>query len=115
MMKEKHSKMRKTNISKTKKPSESADPYNSIDLFSKESTPAVISAKSESKKKIISDKITADMNIGEILEKHPEAREKLMLLGLGCAGCHFAAFDTLENGANIHGMDVDDLLDELND
>ncbi|MBP7708406.1 DUF1858 domain-containing protein [Candidatus Pacearchaeota archaeon] len=55
------------------------------------------------------------MNIGEILKKHPEAREKLMLLGLGCAGCHFAAFDTLENGANIHGMDVDELLEELND
>ncbi len=60
-------------------------------------------------------KISKDMNIAEIIQKHPEAREKLMGLGLGCVGCHFAAFDTLENGANIHGMDVDDILDELND
>ena len=55
------------------------------------------------------------MTFAEVLEKRPDALQKLSALGLGCVGCHFAAFDTIENGAQIHGMDVDDILEELND
>lgn len=60
-------------------------------------------------------KITPDMTIADVIEQNPNAKEKLMMMGLGCAGCHFASYDTLENGAKIHGMDVDEILHELND
>ena len=59
--------------------------------------------------------ITREMTLAEIIEKKPGSAEKLTGMGLGCVGCHFSAFDTLENGANIHGMDVNEILDELND
>ncbi len=123
-MKEKHLKKQKTSISKTES-SETTDPYNFSRLSSRESTPVkVVIPKAKNSKKSINTRdnpnmgknlITKEMNIAEIIQKNPEAKEKLMMLGLGCAGCHFAAFDTLENGANIHGMDVDEILEELND
>jgi hybrid cluster-associated redox disulfide protein len=55
------------------------------------------------------------MTLAEIIKKRPDAVEKLTVLGLGCVGCHFSQFETLEEGANVHGMDVDELLEELND
>ncbi|MBU2616828.1 MAG: DUF1858 domain-containing protein, partial [Nanoarchaeota archaeon] len=50
-------------------------------------------------------KITKDMIIKDILDKHPEAAEVFMKYGLRCVGCPSAAHETLENGLKIHGMD----------
>ncbi len=62
----------------------------------------------------MSKKITKDMTFAEILEMNKDAGEKLGEKGLFCGGCPMAAFETLENGAKAHGVDVDELLEELN-
>lgn len=61
------------------------------------------------------DKITKDMTIGDILEKYPEAVEILVKHGFHCVGCHVAGFETLEQGAEAHGIDIKKLLKEIND
>ena len=54
------------------------------------------------------------MTVGEILEKDPEAAYSLMEMGLGCAGCPMSQFETLEQGAAVHGMDADMIVENLN-
>lgn len=59
-------------------------------------------------------KITKDMTFAEIMELDKDAGRKLADQGLFCGGCPMAAFETLENGARAHGVDVDELVEELN-
>ncbi|MEK6847604.1 MAG: DUF1858 domain-containing protein [Nanoarchaeota archaeon] len=56
-----------------------------------------------------SKKITKETPINYLLEKHPEAAEILMAYGLHCVGCHFSEFDTIEDGARIHGMNDEEI------
>lgn len=60
------------------------------------------------------NQVTKDMTLAQILEIRPDAVEKLTNIGLGCVGCHFAQFETLEQGAQVHGLDVDELVEILN-
>ena len=61
-----------------------------------------------------SKKITKDMTFAELMEFDSEAGAKLAERGLFCGGCPMAQFETIENGALAHGVDVDELLKELN-
>ncbi len=54
------------------------------------------------------------MTFGELMELDSEAGVKLAERGLFCGGCPMAQFETIENGAAAHGVDVDELLGELN-
>lgn len=58
-------------------------------------------------------RITKEMTMAEIIEIDPEASRKLSELGLFCGGCHMSQFETLEDGALAHGMDPDELLEDL--
>jgi|APSaa5957512576_1039674.scaffolds.fasta_scaffold56775_2 hybrid cluster-associated redox disulfide protein len=58
--------------------------------------------------------ITKDIGFSELLEKHPEAVEVLMNSGMHCIGCPAAMFETLEQGAMMHGVDVKKLVEEIN-
>ncbi len=58
--------------------------------------------------------ITRDINIVELVEKYPETIEVLMKYGFHCIGCIAAQFETLEQGAKAHDIDVDELVKELN-
>jgi hybrid cluster-associated redox disulfide protein len=57
--------------------------------------------------------IKKDMTIGEVLKENKEAGEKLRKLGLGCVGCPCAMMETLEEGCEAHGLDVEEVLKEL--
>jgi len=59
-------------------------------------------------------KITKKMTFNEILEKNPESVMILLEKGMHCIGCGMAGFETLEQGALAHGIDVDELVKELN-
>jgi hybrid cluster-associated redox disulfide protein len=59
-------------------------------------------------------KITKDMKLGEVIGKHPETIEVFMKKGLHCVGCHVASYESIEDGALSHGIDVNKLIDELN-
>tara|TARA_Y100000310_G_C20687229_1_gene819857 strand:- start:1174 stop:1380 length:207 start_codon:yes stop_codon:yes gene_type:complete len=60
------------------------------------------------------DKITKKMNFSEILDKFPEVTGVLFEKGMHCIGCPMAQMETLEQGANAHGLDVNKLVKELN-
>ncbi|PJA40292.1 disulfide oxidoreductase [candidate division WWE3 bacterium CG_4_9_14_3_um_filter_34_6] len=57
-------------------------------------------------------KITKESNIAEIVNEHPEVVEVLTAFGLHCVGCFASAFDTIGEGAQIHGM-IDEEIDEM--
>ena len=59
--------------------------------------------------------ITKDMIIGDIIAVHPGNAGILMAAGMGCVGCPSAQGETLEEAAMVHGMDVEQLLSDLND
>jgi len=53
--------------------------------------------------------ITEKMTIGEILKANPNAFKTLEQYGLACAGCHLNTLETLEQGAQGHGLSEDDI------
>jgi hybrid cluster-associated redox disulfide protein len=59
-------------------------------------------------------KITKDMTFAELISINPEAAMKLAERGLFCGGCPMAQFETIENGARAHGVNVEDLVKDLN-
>jgi len=58
--------------------------------------------------------ITKDMSIGDIVDQYPETVSVFISHGLGCIGCAIAQFETLEEGAMAHGIDVEALIKDLN-
>ena len=59
-------------------------------------------------------KITKDTLISETLKINPKAAEILMGFGMGCLGCPSSQMESLEQAAEIHGIDLEKLLEELN-
>ncbi len=69
-------------------------------------------------KKNTTQKITKDMNLGEVVIEYPELAEVLLDYGLHCVGCFANSFDTVEMGASAHGMsdeEVDEMVVRLNE
>ncbi len=59
-------------------------------------------------------KITEDMTLGEILDINPGLAQVLIACGMYCISCPATQFETLEEAAWVHGLDVDMLLETLN-
>ncbi|HHU91360.1 MAG TPA: DUF1858 domain-containing protein [Clostridiaceae bacterium] len=59
-------------------------------------------------------KITKEMTIGEVIRLNPKVVPVLMSFGMGCVGCPSAQMETLEEAAQVHGMDINEMLDALN-
>lgn len=59
-------------------------------------------------------KITGDMTIGEIVRMHEDTARVLMSFGMGCISWPGAQMETLEEGALVHGLDVEEMLEALN-
>ena len=55
-----------------------------------------------------------DTRIGELLEVAPEKAEILLEMGMHCLGCPASQAETLEEACAVHGIDVEELLAELN-
>lgn len=62
----------------------------------------------------MADIITKDMTFFEVMRNHPKSVQVLQNYHLGCVGCMGAQNESLEQGANAHGIDVDALLKDLN-
>ncbi|CCY99939.1 hydroxylamine reductase [Clostridium sp. CAG:793] len=55
-----------------------------------------------------------DTKIGELLEKAPEKADILLEAGMHCLGCPASQAETLEEACMVHGIDVEEVLKELN-
>ncbi len=58
--------------------------------------------------------IKKDTKISEIINAYPAAVKFFTDLDMSCSQCFAVKFDTLENGALMHDMDADQLIDKLN-
>ena len=70
--------------------------------------------KNKGKNELKKKKITKNITFGELIKINPKAVEKLAERGLFCGGCPMAMMETLEQGALAHGLDVEELIKELN-
>ena len=68
-------------------------------------------AKTERRKQLF----TKDMTLGEVLMKKPEAQAILFGFGMHCFGCPVTQFETLEEAAMVHDVDLKLLLKKLNE
>ena len=55
-----------------------------------------------------------DMRIGDILEKAPDKVNILLEAGMHCVGCPASQAETLEEACEVHGINVDELVERLN-
>lgn len=71
----------------------------------------------KSAEKIIKKNITKNTLIAEALELCPEALVIMFEHGLHCVGCGGAAFETIEQGCQVHGMEekeIEAIVEEIN-
>ena len=52
--------------------------------------------------------------IGELLQIAPEKAEILLQAGMHCLGCPASQEETIEEACEVHGIDVDELLEKIN-
>ncbi len=53
--------------------------------------------------------------IGELLKEAPEKASILLEAGMHCLGCPASQEETLEEACDVHGIDVEEILEKLND
>lgn len=58
--------------------------------------------------------IEKTMTIGKLLEENPDKADILLEAGMHCLGCLAAQDETIEEACEVHGIDVDELVKELN-
>jgi hybrid cluster-associated redox disulfide protein len=59
-------------------------------------------------------RIDKKMKIEHVVQSYPETVSVFTRYGVACLGCSGASYDNIEVGAKIHGIDVDQLLADLN-
>ena len=59
-------------------------------------------------------KIEKNTRIGELLEIAPDKAEILLNAGMHCLGCPASQAETLEEACEVHGIDVNELIEKLN-
>jgi hydroxylamine reductase len=58
--------------------------------------------------------INKDTKIGDLIEEYPDKAEILLSAGMHCLGCPASQAETLEEACAVHGIDVEELVKELN-
>lgn len=61
------------------------------------------------------NKITKDWTLGDVINENEELQDVLMGFGMHCFSCPLSQMETLEEAAQVHGIDVDFLLEKLNE
>lgn len=59
-------------------------------------------------------KITKDTIIGSILDIAPETAPLFLSIGMHCLGCPSSRGETVEQACMVHGVDVNELLEQIN-
>ena len=58
--------------------------------------------------------VTKDTMIGELLQIDESIAPVLLGIGMHCLGCAIAHGETVGEAAQVHGADLDKMLEELN-
>ena len=58
--------------------------------------------------------VTKETNLGEILDADPTTAIYFMQIGMHCLGCPASRGENLEQACWVHGVDGDELVEQLN-
>lgn len=58
--------------------------------------------------------LTKDTIIGDVLQIAPETAPLFQAIGMHCLGCAMSSGETIEEACEVHGVDADLFLEELN-
>ena len=58
--------------------------------------------------------IEKTMTIGKLLEENPDKADILLETEMHCLGCLLTQDETIEEACEVHGIDVEELIKELN-
>ena len=58
--------------------------------------------------------ITKDMCIGDVLDMDTGAAKYFFEIGMHCLGCPSARGESLEMACQVHGVDVEELVADIN-
>lgn len=59
-------------------------------------------------------KVTKDTTIGDIVDNIKGSAEVLSQYGMHCFGCPMSRMESLEDAVAVHGVDVAEVLEKLN-
>ena len=59
--------------------------------------------------------ITKDTIIGDILDVAPQTAPIFLSIGMHCLGCAMAHGETIGEAVSVHGQDLQELLEKLNE
>ena len=58
--------------------------------------------------------VTKETLIGDILDADMDTAPFFLNMGMHCLGCPASRMESIEEACMVHGVDPDDLVDELN-
>ncbi|MCH5296869.1 MAG: DUF1858 domain-containing protein [Ruminococcus sp.] len=58
--------------------------------------------------------ITKNSIIGDVLDQYPYVADIFFGIGMHCLGCPASRGETIEEACQVHGADVNALIDSLN-
>ncbi len=59
--------------------------------------------------------ITKEMIIGDVLDMYPETAPYFTAIGMHCLGCPHSRGESIEDACMVHGANVAELIDTLNE
>lgn len=85
-----------------------------VDGVRRERLPDILHLHHDAETEIYIMKITKDTKIGEAIAIDAGIIPILMSAGMHCVGCPSSAGESLEEACMVHGMNCDDLLEDIN-
>ena len=64
--------------------------------------------------KSLAYRVTKDTLLYDLLQREPDAAEILQGAGMGCIYCPASLYESIELACQVHGIDADDLVEEIN-
>ena len=61
----------------------------------------------------MADQVTKDTKIGELLRIDADVAPILLSIGMHCLGCPASQGESLEEAAMVHGIDIDELMNAI--
>ena len=63
----------------------------------------------------MAQEITKDTKIGELLMMEKDVSPILLGIGMHCLGCPSSQMETIEEAAMVHGLNPQELVDQINE
>ena len=62
----------------------------------------------------MSNIVTGETLVGQIVREHPEANQVLFSIGMHCLGCPASQMESLEEACMVHGIPAERVVEAIN-